>query len=52
MSKNTKHTENATKNQGLASEIIAEQTAKAKRLEIAVIALSAVLLVSVATRKK
>lgn len=52
MSKITKHTENATKNQSLASEIIADQAAKTKRLEIAVVALSIALLAAATKRKK
>ena len=52
MSKITKHTENATKNQSLASEIIADQATKTKRLEIAVVALSVVLLAIAATKRK
>lgn len=52
MSKITKHTENVTKNQSLASEIIADQTAKIKRLEVAVVALSVVLLATAATKRK
>lgn len=52
MSKNTKHTENATKNQSLASEIIADQTTKAKRLEVAVVALSVALLATTVTKRK
>lgn len=52
MSKITKNTENATKNQNLASEIIAEQSFKNKKLEMAVIALSVVLLATTVTRKK
>ena len=52
MSKITKNTENATKNQSLASEIIADQTIKTKRLEVAVVALSVALLATTVTRKK
>ena len=52
MSKITKHTENVTKNQSLASEIIADQAAITKRLEIAVVALSVVLLAIAATKRK
>lgn len=52
MSKITKHTENVTKNQSLASEIIADQVAKTKRLKIAVVALSVVLLATAATKRK
>ena len=52
MSKNTKHTENVTKNQSFASEIIADQAAKNKKLEVAVVALSVVLLATAVTRKK
>lgn len=52
MSKITKHTENVTKNQSLASEIIADQVAKTKRLEIAVVVLSVVLLTTAATKRK
>lgn len=52
MSKITKHTENVTKNQSLASEIIADQAAKTKRLEIAVVALSVALLAAATKRKK
>ena len=52
MSKITKHTENVTKNQSLASEIIADQAAKTTRLEIAVVALSVVLLAIAATKRK
>lgn len=52
MSKITKYTENVTKNQSFASEIIADQTAKNRKLEVAVVALSVALLASVATRKK
>lgn len=52
MSKITKHTENATKNQSLASEIIADQTIKTKRLEVAVVALSVALLATAAIKRK
>ena len=52
MSKITKHTENATKNQSLASEIIAEQEIKTRKLEIAVVALAVTLLVTTATKRK
>nr|DAV33284.1 MAG TPA: hypothetical protein [Caudoviricetes sp.] len=52
MSKITKHTENATKNQSLASEIIADQATKTKRLEVAVVALSVALLAAAATKRK
>lgn len=52
MSKITKHTENVTKKQSLASEIIADQVAKTKRLEIAVVALSVALLATAATKRK
>lgn len=52
MSKIAKHTENATKNQSLASEIIADQTAKTKRLEVAVVVLSVVLLATATTKRK
>lgn len=52
MSKITKNTENATKNQSLASEIIADQSFKNKKLEMAVIALSVVLLATAATKRK
>lgn len=52
MSKITKHTENVTKNQSLASEIIADQVTKTKRLEVAVVALSVVLLATAATKRK
>lgn len=52
MSKITKNTENVTKNNSLASEIIAEQSSKNKKLEMAVIALSVVLLAATVTRKK
>lgn len=52
MSKIAKHTENAAKNQSLASEIIADQTAKTKRLEVAVVVLSVVLLATAATKRK
>ena len=52
MSKITKNTENVTKNNNLASEIIAEQSFKNKKLEMAVIALSVVLLATTVTRKK
>lgn len=52
MSKIAKHTENVTKNQSLASEIIADQVAKTKRLEFAVVALSVALLATAATKRK
>lgn len=52
MSKITKHTENATKNQSLASEIIAEQETKVRKLEIAVVALAVTLLATAATKRK
>lgn len=52
MSKITKHTENATKNQSLASEIIAEQEIKTRKLEIAVVALAVTLLATTATKRK
>ena len=52
MSKITKHTENVTKNQSLASEIIADQAAKTKRLKVAVVALSVALLATAATQRK
>ena len=52
MSKITKHTENATKNQSLANEIIAHQKTKSKRLEVAGVALSVALLATVATKRK
>ena len=52
MSKITKHTENVTKNQSLASEIIAEQSSKNKKLELAVIGLSVTLLATLATKRK
>lgn len=52
MPKNTKNTENVTKNQSLASEIIADQTTKTKRLEVAVVALSVALLAKTATKRK
>ena len=52
MSKITKHTENVTKNQSFASEIIAEQVEKNKRLEAAVVVLSVALLATVAVGKK
>lgn len=52
MSKITKNTENITKNQSLASEIIADQVAKTKRLEVAVVALSVALLAAAATKRK
>lgn len=52
MPKNTKNTENVTKNQSLASEIIAEQEAKNKKLELAVIGLSVTLLATLATKRK
>lgn len=52
MSKITKHTENVTKSQSLASEIIADQATKTKRLEIAVVALSVALLAAATKRKK
>lgn len=52
MSKITKNTENVTKNQSLASEIIAEQVAKTKRLEVTVVALSVALLAAAATKRK
>ena len=52
MSKITKHTENVTKNQSLASEIIADQAAKTKRLEVAVVALAVTLLATTATKRK
>lgn len=48
----TKHTENVTKNQSLASEIIAEQATKNKKLEVAVVSLSVALLATTVTRKK
>ena len=51
MSKITKHTENVTKNHSLASEIIADQAAKTKRLEVAV-ALSVALLATAVTKRK
>ena len=51
MSKITKHTENVTKNHSLASEIIADQAAKAKRLEVAVVALSIALLATTKRKK-
>lgn len=52
MSKITKNTDKVTKSQSLASEIIAEQSFKNKKLEMAVIALSVVLLATTVTRKK
>ena len=52
MSKNTKNTENATRKPSLASEIIADQTVKTKRLEVAVVALSVALLATAATKRK
>ena len=52
MSKITKHTENATKNQSIASEIISEQVAKNKKLEVAVVALSVTLLATAAVKRK
>lgn len=52
MPKNTKHTENATRKPSLASEIIADQTTKTKRLEVAVVALSVALLATAATKRK
>lgn len=52
MSKITKHTENVTKNQSLASEIIADQVAKTKRLKVAVVVLSVALLAAATKRKK
>lgn len=52
MSKITKNTENITKNQSLASEIIADQATKTKRLEVAVVALSVALLAAATKRKK
>ena len=52
MSKITKHTENATKNQSLASEIIADQETKTRKLEIAVVALAVSLLATAATKRK
>lgn len=52
MSKITKNTENVTKNQSLASEIIADQVAKTKRLKVAVVALSVALLAAAATKRK
>lgn len=52
MSKITKHTENATKNQNLASEIIAEQEIKTRKLKIAVVALTVTLLATTATKRK
>ena len=52
MSKITKNTENATKNQSLASEIIADQATKTKRLEVAVVALSIALLATATTKRK
>nr|DAP77498.1 MAG TPA: hypothetical protein [Caudoviricetes sp.] len=52
MSKITKNNDKVTKNQSLASEIIAEQSFKNKKLEMAVIALSVVLLATTVTRKK
>lgn len=52
MSKITKNTENVTKNSSLASEIIAEQSSKNKKLEMVVIALSVALLAVTVTRKK
>ncbi len=52
MSKITKNTENVTKNQSLASEIIADQEAKNKKLELAVIVLSVTLLATLATKRK
>ncbi len=52
MSKITKHTENATKNQSLASEIIAEQATKNKKLEIAIVALSCALLATATVKRK
>ena len=52
MSKITKHTENVTKNQSLASEIIAEQEIKTRKLEIAVVALTVILLATAATKRK
>lgn len=52
MSKITKHTENATKNQSLASEIIADQESKNKKMELVVVALSVALLATVVTKGK
>lgn len=52
MPKITKHTENVTKNQSLASEIIADQATKTKRLEVAVVALSIALLATATTKRK
>ena len=52
MSKITKNTDKVTKNNSLASEIIAGQSSKNKKLEIAVIALSVALLATTVTRKK
>ena len=52
MSKITKNTENVTKNQSLASEIIADQATKTTRLEVAVVALSVALLAAATKRKK
>lgn len=51
MSKNTKHTEKVTENKHFASEIIAEQVSKNKKLEVAVVALSVALLASTIRRK-
>lgn len=51
MSKNTKHTEKATENKTFASEIIADQASKSKKLEVAVVALSVALLASTIRRK-
>ena len=51
MSKITKHTE-SNKKQSLASEIIAEQEIKTRKLEIAVVALAVTLLATTATKRK
>lgn len=48
MQKNTKN----TKNMSLASEIIADQEAKNKKMELAVVALSVALLATVVTKGK
>ena len=51
MSKITKYTE-SNKNQSLASEIIADQETKTRKLEIAVVALAVSLLATAATKRK
>ena len=52
MSKITKHTENVTKNQSLASEIIADQATKTNVWKVAVVALSIALLATATTKRR